>query len=149
MFLVRCFFLFFIFVFSSKGYSAEVMDYVSGCFMGMGGGIAGTALANTKLEEGKTINSNGYAISGVLGCISAMAYVAVASSNEQFEAEYDLKRENERLSFEIKRLSREKCLLNNRCPLGGRAIIVDSEPEIKKQGDKVYETSTSTLEPNE
>jgi len=136
-------------MFSRNIYATGAMDYVSGCFMGLGGGIAGTALANTKLEKGISIKSEGYAISGVLGCISAIAYVAVSGSNAKFEAEYDLKKENERLSFEIKRLSREKCLLTNRCPLGGRAIIVDSEPEIKKQGDKVYETSTSTLEPND
>jgi hypothetical protein len=129
--------------------AAEFMDYFSGCLISMAGGLAGTAFANTRLESGQKIDTTGYAIAGGLSCIAGMSYVGVTSSRAQFEAEYTLKSENEELSFQLKRLSKERCLLNDTCKPGGRAIIVDTETEIKKQGDKVFEVETSTIEPNE
>ena len=124
-------------------------DYLSGCLISMGGGLAGTAIASTRLEPGSKIDAGGYAIAGGISCLAGMAFVGVTSGTAQFEAEYGLKKENENLTFQLHRLSKERCLMNDTCKPGGRAIIVDTEVEVKKQGDKVFETQTSTIEPNE
>jgi len=60
-----------------------------------------------------------------------------------------MQKENENLSYQLRRLSKERCLINATCSPGGRAIIVDTDVEIKKQGDKVFEVTTSTIEANE
>lgn len=138
-----------LFAFSRPAHAAEFMDYFSGCLLSMAGGLTGTAFANTRLKDGEKIEAGGYAISGGLSCLAGMAYVGITSSRAQFEAEYVLKSENENLKFQLNRLSKERCLMNDTCRPGGRAIIVDTETEIKKQGDKVYEVETSTIEPNE
>jgi hypothetical protein len=136
---------------SDKSYGAGFMDYFSGCLISMGAGIAGAAAANSNLSgaEDAQFDTGGYAVSGVLSCLVGVAYVGVVSSNAEFAAEYDIRAENERLSYQMKRLSKERCLLNATCRPGGRAIIVDGPTEIRKQGDKVFETTTSTIEPLE
>lgn len=134
---------------STAAKSAGALDYISGCLLSMAGGMAGTAFANTRIESEQKISAAGYGIAGGLSCIVGMAYVGVTGSRAQFDAEYALKSENENLTFQLKRLSKERCLLNDTCKPGGRAIIVDTEMDIKKQGDKVFESVTSTIEAND
>lgn len=141
--------IFILSVFPPMQAKADVMDYLSGCITGMGAGMAGTAFANSRLEDNKRINTTGYAISGGISCLAGMGFVAIVGSQAEFNATWRLKKENENLTFQKIRLSKERCLLKNTCTPGGRAIIVDTDVEIKKQGDKVFETSTSTIETND
>lgn len=133
----------------SSNAKADVTDYLSGCLIAMGAGIAGTAFADSKLDTGKKINTSGYAISGGISCLAGMGYVAIVGSQAEFNATYSLKKQNDNLRFQKTRLAKERCLMKRTCKPGGNAIIVESDNEIKKQGDKVFETNTYTIETNE
>ena len=128
---------------------ADFLDYASGCTVGMGAGLVGAAFANTKLPEGQKVNASGYGATAILNCLVAMGFVGIVGSDAEFEATWKMQKENENLSYQLRRLSKERCLINATCSPGGRAIIVDTDVEIKKQGDKVFEVTTSTIEANE
>ena len=128
---------------------ADFMDYLGGCVMALGAGVAGTAFASSRMPSGEAISTTGYAISAGLSCLAGLAYVGIAGSSAEFEATSSLKKEHENLTFQLKRLSKERCLLKETCTPGGRSIIMDADTEVKKIGDKVIETSTSSLETNE
>lgn len=128
---------------------AELLNYLSGCMTAMGAGLAGTGYAATRLDEGQRMNTQGYVASGAISCLVGMGYVAISGAQAEFSASYKLKEENENLAYQYRRLAKERCLLKESCTPGGNAIIVDTDTEIKKQGDKVFETSTSTIEANE
>ena len=129
--------------------AADFIDYFSGCITSMGAGLAGTAYANTKLNPGDKISATGYAISGGISCLAGMAFVGIVSSQAEFNATWKLKLDNENLTFQRNRLSKELCLLKETCEPGGKAIIIEEAPTLKKQGDKVFETTTSIIETNE
>jgi hypothetical protein len=132
-----------------KAQAAEAIDYFAGCLMALGAGLAGTAFANQKIEGETKINTAGYGIAGGLSCLTGMAFVGIVGNMTRSDIEFGLKKENAELSYQLRRLSKERCLLRDTCTPGGKSIIVDSEPEVKKMGDKVFETSTSIIEPNE
>lgn len=135
---------------SGRTFAMDAMDYLGGCLIAMGAGLAGAAAANTTLkDEDKKFTTAGYGIAGAFSCLAGLGYVAIAGSQATFEAEYHFKVENEKLAYQYRRLAKERCILNETCTPGGRAIVVDNETEIKKQGDKVFETTTSTIEPSE
>ncbi len=134
---------------SSTVAKADFWDYFGSCMMAMGGGLAGAAFASSRLEDGGKMSTTGYGIAGGISCLTGMAFVGVMGAQSKFETEYRLKEENDRLMFRYTRLSKERCLLKETCEPGGRAIIVDTPTEIRKQGDKVFETVTSTIEVNE
>ena len=79
-------------------------DYLSSCLMGMGTGLVGAGVTETNLEEDKKISTTGYAAAGVLGCFSGLAYFGMASSQAVFRIEYELRRENSDLSFQVQSL---------------------------------------------
>jgi hypothetical protein len=128
---------------------ADFEDYLTACMMGMAGGLAGAGVAASSLEEGQTMNSSSYLIAGGITCMASMALKGAMTPQAKFEAEFDIRKNNDFLTFNLKRLSKEKCLLNNTCKPGGNAILMDSEAEIRKQGGSVFTTTTTTNEPND
>jgi hypothetical protein len=134
---------------SVPAHAANIADYFSGCLSSMGAAIAGTAVAGSMIQNddpSAKITTNGYAIAGVISCVSGAVYVGLGGSSATFESSHKLRVENEDLVYQLRRLSKERCLLSGSCRPGSRAIVVDGPTEIRKQGDKVFETTTSTIE---
>jgi hypothetical protein len=124
-------------------------DYASGCVMGLGTGLIGAGLTATKLQKGDAITSTGYAVSGLIGCLTGMAIVGVIGSQAEFNTAWKYDQDITNLKYELARANKERCLLTGRCSPAGNAIVVESEDGTKKVGDKVITSTTFTLEPNE
>lgn len=124
-------------------------DYASGCAMGIGTGLIGSGLASTKLAPGGQMTTNGYAISAVLGCLTAMAIVGVIGSQAEFNTSWKYDQDITSLAYELARANKERCLLTGRCQAAGNAIIVETDDGTKKIGDKVISSSSFTIEVNE
>jgi hypothetical protein len=133
---------------TTKEYSYAA-DYASGCALGFGAGLVGAGMASTKLEAGGQISPTGYAVSGLLGCLTSMAIVGVIGSQAEFNTAWKYDQDITNLSFELKRANKERCLLTGRCSPGGNGIIVETEDGSKKIGDKIIQSTTFTLEVNE
>lgn len=127
---------------------AGAIDYISGCLVSSAGGLIGTAVANSKLEKGQRIETAGYAASFALTCLIGIGYVGIATSQATSDAEYELKKENLELNYTVRTMAREKCLLLGTCGIG-TGIIMESEPEVTKQGGQIIRSSVSTIEVNE
>lgn len=129
--------------------ATSAAGYFSGCLTSMGAGMMGAAAANASANGNSSsagFSTTGYAITAAITCVAGMAFVGLGGSAASSATEYKMKIENEELVYELRRLNKERCLLANTCKPGGRAIIVDGPTEIRKQGDKVFETTTSTIE---
>lgn len=124
-------------------------DYASGCVMGLGTGFIGAGLTATKLQKGESITTTGYAASGLIGCLTGIAIVAVIGSQAEFNTAWKYDQDITNLKYELARANKERCLLTGRCTPASSAIIVESEDGTKKVGDKVITSTTFTLEPNE
>jgi hypothetical protein len=132
----------------SKEYSYG-SDYASGCALGFASGLIAAGLASTRVEKGDTVTPVGYAVSGALSCLTAMALVGVIGSQAEFNTAWKYDQDITNLTYELKRANKERCLLTGRCSPAGNAIIVESEDGTKKVGDKVITSTTFTLEANE
>jgi hypothetical protein len=124
-------------------------DYASGCAMGIGSGLVGAGLASSKLEPNTRMTTNGYAVSGLLGCLTGMAIVGVIGNQAEFNTAWRYEQDITNLSYELARANKERCLLTARCQPAGNAIIVETDDGTKKVGDKVITSTTFTLEANE
>lgn len=125
---------------------ADWDEYLTSCGMGMAGGLVGAGLASSSLPEGKTMGATGYAISALLPCLTAMALKGAMEPQARFDAEFDLRRKNDLLTFNKVRLQREKCLMSNKCKAEGNAILREDEMETRKQGGSVTSSTTTTIE---
>ena len=136
---------------SSNGFAASWGDIASGCMMGMGGSLAGTSyIQATSLEEKDQLGTEGILIGAGLGCLGGMAYVSITSSSAKEIIEASLKSENGDLLAERNRLAKQKCLITGACTAGSKAILIETVGTVRtKQGDRIHESSSTTIEVNE